>query len=81
MRKLQSLGKREATSGVLFLQTLFKNPITNSSIVADTMKFSRPGANKLIERFTDLDILQPLNENAKWGKMYVYKKYIDIFNE
>lgn len=80
MRKIQSLGKREATSGILFLQSLYENPITNSSMVAKSMKFSRPGADKLIERFTDLGILQLINENVKWGKMYIYKKYMDIFN-
>lgn len=79
MFKIQSLGKREATSGVLFLNHLFKNPITSSSIVADTMDFSRAGAGKLIERFIELDILKPLDENTKYGKTYIYKKYVEIF--
>lgn len=81
MRKIQSLGKREATSGVLFLQYLFTNPLASSSLVVERLNFSRPGAGKLIERFVDLEILKPLDENAKWGKLFFYKKYIDIFNE
>lgn len=81
MRKIQALGKREATSGVLFLQHLFKSPITNSTKVAETMKFTRAGAGKLIERFVDLDILKSLDENSKWGKTYIYKKYVNIFSE
>lgn len=81
MRKLQSLGKREAASGVLFLQHLFKNPIVETSMVAKMMEFSRPGAAKLIERFVDLEILEPFNDTAVYGKTYSYKKYISIFSE
>lgn len=81
MRKLQSLGKREATSGVLFLQHLFKNPIASASMVVSTMKFSRVGGQKLIDRFIGLGILKQLDETTKYGKTYVYRRYIDIFND
>lgn len=81
MRKIQALGKREAGSGVTFLQLLFKNPLTSVSIVASQMKFSRPGASKLIERFVELGILKPLDETVKYGKTYLYDKYIKIFND
>ncbi len=80
MRKIQALGKREANSGVTFLQHLFKNPIVNNSIVVNNMKFSRSGAAKLIDRFIDMDILKPLDENTTYGKSYIYDKYIKIFN-
>ncbi|MBK8723766.1 MAG: Fic family protein [Saprospiraceae bacterium] len=80
MRKIQSLGKREASSGVLFLQQLFKNPITSNSMAVSTMKFSRPGAAKLIDRFVEMSILKQLNESATYGKTYSYDKYIKIFN-
>lgn len=81
MRKIQALGKREASSGILFLQTLFTNPIVSSTIVSQNMNFTRAGAGKLIERFIQLAVLKPLDENSKWGKLYVYKEYLDIFNE
>jgi hypothetical protein len=45
------------------------------------MNFTRAGAGKLIERFVDLNILEPLDENATYGKTYIYKKYINIFND
>jgi len=80
MRKLQALGKREATSGVLFLQHLFRNPIVSNIKVAETMKFSRAGASKLIDRFVELEILKALDETTSYGKTYIYKNYIDIFN-
>ena len=75
------MGKREATSGVLFLQHLFKNPITSNMSVVKAMDFSRAGAPKLIQRFIDLDILKPLDESNKYGKTYIYKNYTSIFND
>lgn len=80
MRKIQSLGKREATSGVEFLQLLFKNPLVTASMIASAMGFSRVGASKLIDRFVELEILKPIDVNAKYGRTYYYKKYVDLFN-
>ncbi|MET4080737.1 Fic family protein [Pedobacter sp. UYP30] len=81
MRKIQALGKREANSGVSFLKELYRNPIITNASVAREMKFSRSGANKIIDRFIGLNILSPLDENAKYGKTYIYRNYVDIFNE
>lgn len=81
MRKIQSLGKREATSGVLFLQHLFKNPIASSRTVVNSIGFSRAGAAKLIERFVELEILTPFDENTKYGKTYIYSRYVEIFRD
>ncbi len=81
MRKIQALGKREASSGVKFLKNLFTNPISSTSTVVNSMSFTRAGAGKLIDRFISLGILEPFDENKKYGKIYVYKKYLDIFND
>lgn len=81
MRKIQALGKREAESGVVFLQSLYKNPIASTSMIVKTMGFSRSGAAKMIERFIDLGILVSLDDTTKYGKTYRYKRYIDIFNQ
>lgn len=81
MRKMQALGKREATSGVLFLQHLFKNPIATVTSVTKTMGYTRAGAGKLIDRFVEMEILKPLDENVKYGKSYLYSNYVSIFNE
>lgn len=79
MSKIQALGKREAGSGILFLQLLYKYPIVTTSSVMKLMGFSRPGAMKLLERFTQLGILIQRDENATYGKSYLYKNYTDIF--
>jgi Fic family protein len=81
MRKIQALGKREAGSGVIFLKRLFKNPVVTSSSVVNDMGFSRAGAAKLIQRFVELEILKPFDDNVKYGKVYLYKNYVDIFHE
>ena len=81
MRKLQSLGKREANSGVRFLQQLFSNPLTSASMVASGLGFTRSGAAKLLERFVDIGILQVMDERVNYGNTYIYRKYINIFNE
>lgn len=81
MRKIQALGKREATSGVKFLQELFKEPLVSITLVTKSMGFGRSGAMKLIDRFIEMDILKQLDETVKYGKTYAYKKYIEIFSE
>ncbi len=80
MCKIQALGKREAKSGVLFLKELFKNPIVNNAFVVETMKFSRSGADKIIDRFIDLGILSALDQNVEYGKTYIYRNYVEMFN-
>ncbi|MEO7444972.1 MAG: Fic family protein [Ferruginibacter sp.] len=80
MRALQSLGKREADSGVHFLQLLYKNPLVSGALVTQQMNFSRTGALKLIERFVNLGILTVKDESVKYGRTYIYKEYIEIFN-
>ncbi len=79
MRTIQALGKREADSGVRFLMQLYKTPVVTSGIVAGTMGFSRAGALKLIDRFVQLKILEQKEESVKYGKTYVYRKYVNIF--
>jgi Fic family protein len=79
MRKIQSLGRREANSGVVLLQNLYKTPIVSSSTVAIFTGYTRNGAQKVIDRFVDLDILQPRSETEKYGKTYIYTKYVEIF--
>lgn len=78
--KIQALGKREAGSGVVFLQKLFSSPIVTVASTASIMGFTRNGAQKIIDRFVQLGILELKDENIRYGKSYIYKKYIDLFN-
>lgn len=80
MSKIQTLGKREAKSSMALLKQLFITPIVSVPGVALITGFTPPGAVKVIERFIDLGILVPRNKSEKYGKSYMYKKYIDIFS-
>jgi len=79
MQKIQSLGKREAASGMLLLLQLYKTPIVTAAYVAAHTGFSRLGAQKVIDRFVALDILKQKDETVKYGKTYIYRKYVSLF--
>ncbi len=81
MKKIQSLGKTEAKSTIEVLFQLFKLPVVNVAIVQKWTGFTRQGANKVINRFVELGILQQKNKNQVYGKSYIYRKYVDIFKE
>lgn len=79
MAKIQALAKRESESGVLVLQKLYKQPIVSTKTIMAWTKFSRMGSQKLIDRFVNLEILKQRDEKETYDKIYLYKKYIDIF--
>lgn len=79
MRKIQSLGKRAAESAVLVLPKLYAQPIINVALLMKWTGFTRAGAQTVINRFIDMGILEPRNEDRKYGQSYVYKTYTDIF--
>lgn len=81
MAKLQALAKRESESGILVLQKLYGQPIVSTKIIMDWTGFSRVGAQKVIDRFIRLEILESKDEKKSYDRSYHYKKYIDIFME
>ena len=81
MLKVQALGKREASSGVSFLQQLFSAPIVTVGAVAMSMGYTRAGAGRLIDRFVNLGILEPRDEHAKYGRSFIYRRYVSLFHD
>lgn len=81
MRKIQSMGKTAAESAVKVLPQLFKDPIVNVALVQKWTGFTRQGAQKVIDRFVDLGILQIKDEDVTYGRSYIYKKYVDVFKD
>jgi Fic family protein len=79
MEKIQALAKRESESGVLVLRKLYAQPIVSSRTIMEWTKFSRVGAQKLIDRFIRIGILDLNNEKETYDRVYIYRKYIDIF--
>lgn len=77
--KIQGLDKRSSKSAIEVLPKLFSLPIVNVATVRKWTGFSSPGAQKLIDRFVDLGILQIRDTEKKYGRSYIYKEYVDIF--
>jgi Fic family protein len=81
MAKIQSFGKRAAESAMLVLPKLYEQPIINVGLIQVWTGFSRPGAQIVIDRFVGSKILNPKNEDTKYGQSYVYKEYVNIFTD
>ena len=81
MQKIQSLNKTSSESGILILQKLFTLPIVTVPKVMEWTGFTRRGAEKAIDRFVSLGILVLKDENEKYGRSFVYKRYLDVFEK
>ncbi|MFA4815337.1 MAG: Fic family protein [Candidatus Gracilibacteria bacterium] len=79
MTKIQALAKRESKSGILVLQKLYGQPIISTKIVMDWTGFSRVGAQKVVDRFVRLGILEQKDDGKTYDRSYHYKNYIEIF--
>jgi Fic family protein len=78
--KIQQLGKRAAESAMLVMPRLYRQPIVNVSTLQQWTGFSRPGAQEVINRFIKMKILFKKDKDVTYGQSYVYKEYLDIFN-
>lgn len=81
MIKIQKLGKRASESAALVLPKLYAQPIVNAPLVQKWTGFTRAGAQQVIDRFIDMDILSPKDKDKKYGQSYIYKKYVAIFSD
>ncbi len=79
--KIQKLGKRASESATMVLPKLYGRPIVNVSTVQKWTGFTRAGAQSVVDRFIELNILSPKYKDKKYGQSYIYTKYIDIFND
>ena len=79
MAKIQMLAKRESESGIIVLSNLFANPIVNTRMIMEWTKFTRAGAQKIIDRFISLGILDLVNQKGAYDRKYIYRKYLDSF--
>ena len=79
MAKIQGLAKRESESGMIVLSRLFANPIINIRLIMEWTKFTRVGAQKTIDRFVSLGILELAKQKGSYGRKYIYRKYLDSF--
>ncbi len=79
MKKIQALGKTASTGAVDIIHQLFKLPIVNVANIQQWTGYTRQGAQKVIDRFVALGILEIKDEHKTYGRSFHYRKYIEIF--
>jgi Fic family protein len=79
MAKIQILAKRESESGMLVLSKLYAHPVVNTRIIMEWTGFSRPGAQKVIDRFVRMDILKAQKVEGSYDQTYAYERYLRVF--
>lgn len=79
--KLNVLSARASESAMLVLPQLYGQPIVNVATIQEWTGFTWAGAQRVIDRFVNLGILSPKDEDITYGQSYMYREYLDIFRE
>lgn len=79
VQKIQQLGKRASESASVILPLLYKHPIVNTALMSKWTGFTRVGAQKVIDRFVEMQILYPRHKDSNYGISYSYNDYLKIF--
>lgn len=80
MMKIQKLGKRASESVTIVLPKLYGQPIVNVNVVRNWTGFTHAGAQTVIDRFIEMEILSPKDKDKKYGQSYIYKDYVELFD-
>lgn len=80
LHRLSGLG-RASKNAVLLLKNLYRMPIINVRKIEEVTELSREAANRLVKRFVNLGILFPKDKQVKYGRLFVYKNYLNLFEE
>ena len=80
-QKILKLGTRASESAAMILPKLYGQPIVNVATVLKWTGFTRAGAQRVIDRFVEMEILFPKDQDKKYGQSYAYKKYLEIFSD
>ncbi len=79
MAKLQKLGKASAETGIDLLRNLYQQPIVDVAKIQEWTGFTRAGAQKVIDRFIQMEILKEHNPDKTYSKTYEYNSYLKLF--
>ncbi len=79
IEKIMSLGKA-AKSGMKLLNYLYSNPVVTGNLVEEITGLSPSNARNLITRFEQIGVLDQIGQ-AKRGKKFHYKKYLELFTD
>ncbi len=82
MAKVHKLGKTAATTAIEILRNLFRQPIVDVAKIQEwTGVTTRAGAQKIIHRLIDLEILVKRDPKKKYGRTYEYRSYLELFQK
>ena len=65
----------------MILPKLYAQPIVNVALIKKWTGFTRAGSQRVVERFIEMGILKPKDQDKKYGQSYVYKEYLDLFKD
>lgn len=80
LHKVSELG-RASKNAIVLLKNLYKIPIINVRKIEEVADLSREAANQLVDRFVKLGILAPKDKDKRYGRLFVYKDYLNLFEE
>lgn len=70
--------KSRAQNARLALEFLYRQPIVSVKELSEAIHASKPTTNKIIESFVSMNILVEITHQRR-GRMYVFKRYFDLF--
>jgi len=80
LQKVSELG-RASKNAILLLKNLYRIPIINVRKIEEVADLSREAANQLVDRFVKMGILVHKDKGKKYGRLFVYKDYLSLFEE
>ncbi len=80
LSKISELG-RASKNAIVLLKNLYKIPIINVRKIEEVANLSREAANQLVDRLVRIGILIPKDKGKKYGRLFVYKDYLSLFEE
>ena len=63
------------------MKNLYKLPIINVRKIQEVTNLSREASNRLVKRFIRLGLLHPKEKGKKYGRIFVYKEYLNLFEK
>lgn len=75
-----AMNKTSSESAMKILPHLFALPIVSVATVQEWTGFTRAGAQGLIDRFVTAGILELKDQTMTYGRIYIYRKYLEIFS-
>lgn len=79
MKKISGLSKKASETALKIYPNLFALPIVNIAKVMEWGGLTRAGAQKVVNRFTEMEILKPRDPDRTYGRSFEYERYLRVF--